>query len=444
MVAEPPKLLALPLALQCRIFSPLPVDARARCAAVSRGVRALLADPRMWTRLELSVASGVTCRISDESLRAAAARAGGALHTLFVSCGDCAVSREGVLVVLTSNARTLRELRFVLEKTTPFTAAYMTALLSAAPELTSLWSVTTVACDMRQALPLLRNDPPYRPLQLLHLLVFPPTTETAEASVASVVALASALRGHVSLCGMGLIQTRLESKVACDALVDALLARRLVKVHFYECIFAPEFANALARLLRRCRTLCFLALSSRERNVEFNTPLLSHPASCATLADALWKNRTLLMFTIDIDTCSEHMPGSVLLSALVGHPTLQKLDCKCSTAPETRNATGAAVGALIAANSPALTALSFSGFIGTDGLGVLCAALPCNTHLRYLDLKDVQIDEACAAEHLLPAVTANRSLRELTVDGDVGSASVDAAIQLVNERAAADAAAAGA
>jgi hypothetical protein len=36
----------------------LPVDERARCATVCRGRRALLADARLWTRLDLSPGSG--------------------------------------------------------------------------------------------------------------------------------------------------------------------------------------------------------------------------------------------------------------------------------------------------------------------------------------------------------------------------------------------------
>lgn len=446
MEPEPFELLALPPALQCRVLALAPVDARARCACASRGMHALLADPSLWRRLDLSDTSGVTCHVGDAALRNVAARAGGALQTLNLTRlrTSSFVSLTELLAVATSNAGTLRELclGYVQLKAVSGTR-FTSALLRAAPRLRIL--KTALACDVQQVLPLLRNFPPYEPLQLHRLHLKPIAGESADASVASIVAVAAALSSQTSLRNLALIGVRLKRSVACNALALALVKLPLVSLEFYACIFGRQFAFALAWLLGQCK-LSVLVLSTKAsgRQAEPVTPLLSQPASCVKLADALWENRTLTCLHIDMDMSSEHLPELTLLSALVRHPTLRTLDCKCSTAPATRNATGAAVGALIAADAPALTALSFSGFVGTDGLGVLCAALPRNTHLRCLDLKDVQMDEACAAEHLLPAVTANRSLHYLTVDGDVGSAPITAAIELVNKRAAADAAAAGA
>jgi hypothetical protein len=74
MEAAGSALSALPPTLAHRIFALLPVDQRARSATVCRGWRALLADACLWTRLDFTEASGVTCRLSGEGLHAAAAR----------------------------------------------------------------------------------------------------------------------------------------------------------------------------------------------------------------------------------------------------------------------------------------------------------------------------------------------------------------------------------
>jgi hypothetical protein len=49
---------ALPLALALKVFTSLPVDARAVCAAVCPAWSAMLKDRRCWTRLDLSPESG--------------------------------------------------------------------------------------------------------------------------------------------------------------------------------------------------------------------------------------------------------------------------------------------------------------------------------------------------------------------------------------------------
>ena len=102
----------LPSALALRIFALVPVDGRMRCAAVRKAWHALLlGSPAAWMRLDLSAASGVTCRASVESLlRGASALAAGALVSLDVS-GRSTLRAEALLEVVAANAATLRELR---------------------------------------------------------------------------------------------------------------------------------------------------------------------------------------------------------------------------------------------------------------------------------------------------------------------------------------------
>ena len=61
------------------MFLLLPVDARLRCSEVDRAWRALLADKTFYSRLNLSLDSGLA-RFSLPLFRAAAAKAGGQLR----------------------------------------------------------------------------------------------------------------------------------------------------------------------------------------------------------------------------------------------------------------------------------------------------------------------------------------------------------------------------
>ncbi len=109
---------------------------------------------------------------------------------------------------------------------------------------------------------------------------------------------------------------------------------------------------------------------------------------------------------------------------------------------EAAAAAGAALGALLAADAPALTELDVSECrLGDAALGPLCDALPRNTHLRSLNLYGNDISEAFAAEQLLPAVRANASLRMLRTPRAPVPSSLDDAQRLVAERAAEEAAA---
>ena len=78
-------------------------------------------------------------------------------------------------------------------------------------------------------------------------------------------------------------------------------------------------------------------------------------------------------------------------------------------------AAGARLAALLAADAPALTELSFfSCDLGEAGLGAVCDALRSNTHLCVLDISYNDVDAPFMRDRLLPAVRTNRSLRSLT------------------------------
>jgi hypothetical protein len=79
---------ALPLPLVLRILASLPADSRLLAAAVCRSWREMLADRSLWTRLDLSPASGVVHWPRKALLLAAAARAGGKLEALTMHVVD--------------------------------------------------------------------------------------------------------------------------------------------------------------------------------------------------------------------------------------------------------------------------------------------------------------------------------------------------------------------
>jgi hypothetical protein len=79
-------------------------------------------------------------------------------------------------------------------------------------------------------------------------------------------------------------------------------------------------------------------------------------------------------------------------------------------------ACAAALGALVAANAPALEQIGLWGCDLRDaGLGPLVDALPSNMHLRTLLCPYNGISAAFARGRLLPAVRANTSLRKLVL-----------------------------
>jgi hypothetical protein len=93
--AAPPAttIASLSRALLARVLARVPVDTRLRCCEVSAGWNDFLASElSLWTALDLSDTSGVTHKVTNALLRAAAAKAGGALTALNVpsfGVGSC-------------------------------------------------------------------------------------------------------------------------------------------------------------------------------------------------------------------------------------------------------------------------------------------------------------------------------------------------------------------
>jgi hypothetical protein len=421
--APPSALAPLPLALALTIFAQLPVDARARCACVCRGWRAALADPALWTRLDVSRTSGVTAAVTDALLRGAAARAGGALQTLDVS-GCSRIWRAALRAVVTAHGGTLRELRACYDVcdlrffrggvvALPLSLGDAQALLRAAPRLRLLDAALGVD-SIEHARIALRSEGLLAPLRVRSLRVGAPTADAAD-----MAALTADVDAHAWLR-----QLRLNCPVAphvAEALVTTALARRFTALHFVECGLSPAAAPALARLLGGGGAVTDLYVSGQADGL---APLLDAPAA-ALLAGALRANATLTSLDLHrLRVWDDVATAATLLGALAGHPSLRALrlwhNCLDEPAAD-RAATGAALGALLVANAPALTELSVADcLLRDDGMAPLLQALRANTHLRVLNCVGNAITGAFAADVLLPAVRANGSLRLLHSGISVG------------------------
>jgi hypothetical protein len=387
----------LPLALALKCFSALPVDARARAACVCRGWHSTLEEPSVWTRLDLSPSSGVAVAVTDAVLAGAAAKARGQLAALDVAdCDDVTV--DALLAVVQANGGALQELRvgaLVEQETqTLLNASCVERLLQAAPQLTAcdaevlgnLFLKNTVD-DARR---MLRNEPPFQPLRLRSLGVdF--DTDTGDDDT-SVLALAADIASHASLMLVELGSVPLTTPAALNAVVDAALARQLVCVRFYHCRLSPASAPALVRLLGSgALTELFI----------YQGEALLDGTSAVLFGDALRANNTITHLRINADVWHDANAAALLLGALTGHSSLSTLDLSQNNGLEVQ---GAALGALVAANAPALTELDVSDSDLNDAaLRPLFEALPASTHLRTLNVAGIDMSEAFARDVLLRA-----------------------------------------
>ena len=468
--SSPTRIDVLPPALLRAIMLRLPCDARARAACVSRSWRDAVADPALWLRLDLSDESGVTCRVDDAALLAAAARAQGRLEVLKVNqeLHEYSVSQAAVHDVAAANAVTLRELRGMRFNTAGEGFAELQELLLAAPALVALEASMSCTCDY--GIILLRNEPPFGPLRMHSMLVHL-DHDSDEDEFRLMAAELIKHRSLTELCvGVDDLTELLTDELSL--VVDAALAVGYHTLELSDAELTPEAAPALARLLSSP------ALTNlRILNDNGFFPLLDAPGY-ALLGDALRSNCTLHKLTLSgviwVDVATE-VPA--LFDALTGHVSLRSLDFRQSYLgaamvdnPFEENPLryeelteqqlieleagiavfGHALGRLVAADAPALKKLkvTFRGPVA-GVLGPLIDALPHNTHLQKLKSWRGNLG-ADFEERLLPAVRTNTSLRKLRLYPSAAAnfagrdAAVDEAVQLVDLREAARVAAAAA
>jgi hypothetical protein len=344
-------------------------------------------------------------------LRCAAARAHG---------GVLALKADGMLLenppaldvvcaVLRANAG-MRELR----TSGTLHAAAISAVLQAAPTLHEFHADVMFGSDeVALARAMLRNEDTFQPMRLrqFHLVGVYKGHE--------LVALARDLAGHASLRDLQLSYCPLVPG-ACDALLDAATTRRLQALHFVNANLSPAAVPRLARLLR--------AGALTELRIENARQRLLDNGSAANLCAALRGNNTLKSITLAGVGLwrNSARAGIAVVRALTAHTSVEKIALFFNAVREPdQAAVGAALGALVAANAPALLTLELGDSrFGDEGLRPLFEALPANTHLRTLCCcANYEVSEACARDVLLlPAVRANTSLRALGFDLEWASA----------------------
>jgi hypothetical protein len=224
-----------------------------------------------------------------------------------------------------------------------------------------------------------------------------------------VLALAADLAAHTSLKDVCLENAPLRTLAALDAVMDAALALRLPALALVGCDITPASAPALARLISGGALTQLHVWNGGEQQ------LLDQPVA-ALVADALRANSTLT--SPKLQACrfwGDAAAAVMVLDALTAHRSLRTLDLNYNLI---QPAFGAALGALVAADAPALHELHLSRIAIDEGgllaLGLLLDALPLNTHLRTLNLTRIRWSNDFARDRLLPAVRANTSLRHLS------------------------------
>jgi hypothetical protein len=449
---------SLPHSLVVRVLAALPPDARLRCAEVCRAWRAAVSDRSLWLRVDLSPASGMTHTLTAALLQSVAARAPGHMQALalpFLSTVADEVTDALLAVleeVLQANSASMRELdttAALFDQAAYFWRATLDDVLAAAPQLHTFR--VNMTAPVGEAARMLRNEAPFGALRVRRVSVRNEAEEEEEEEEgrvddADVLALCAAMRQHACLEGVWLQGVSLDTPAVLDAFVSASVAQSITRVE--RCDLSPASAPALARLLGR-------GALARLDIMGDGVQLLDAPAA-ALLAAALRANTTLRELKLDdVGFWDVVDVGAALLTALEAHPSLRVLNLINNEAPadvRAALAVGASLGALVAANAPALRELYVSYCsLGDAVLARLADALPRNTHLRALHCEDNAMGNVVASDLFLPAVRANASLRELVASawwgGEEDGIAPDEVLQaeaLVKARADADAAASAA
>ena len=426
--------MSLPHAVALRIFAAVPADARARAGLVSRAWRDAIAEPTVWTRLDLSPRSGVLQPVTDALLRGAAARARGQLTTLRLEeCDAEAVSVAVVLEVLEANTGSLHELVYKCAGNIVNPVEVIEDIVQAAPHLQSF--ETEAGLSLEDAIRMLRNEPPFEALRL-NIIELDPPAEGDIVDEDALLTFAAAVSAHASLHTLSL-DTLTLSPAVWDALSAAALACRLRQLEFDRCRVSPSCIPALARLIRGGLTTL---------QIYNNGAQLLDASAAEQLGNAFAASRQLL----EVHLCGVRLwhnddAAVTVLRSLTGHSTLRTLVLGGNHPPDASIA-AATLGALVLANTAALRSLDVEHIIlGDSGLGPLMVALRHNTHLRELRCSNMGMSAEFARTRFLPTVRDNTSLRKLVAsarwgnqaDGQAPPAVLEAEA-LVAARAAAD------
>ena len=385
----PPNVVAL-------FFSLLPLDARLRAREVCRGWRFFLEDACFWTHVDLSKSCGVNPRFlfrEDLALiRAACARAKGALHALDLSGVD-SLSLDEVAELVAENGESLRAL------TTPYSleldAENVARLREAAP-LCVLNCL--VKCDGAEAVAMMRCELvcPY------YLQVDSLDTQQQQTD------FAAALASRTGMKELYLENGNLAGGAELEDLSRATIAAGVERVFFLICRLTPMALPALTLLLRPS---ALRSLSIYNDGVSlFTGPDL--PAFCDALRSNSIPDQIILQ---KCDLWADPADAGMVLAALAARTTPFSLGLDGNRVGETQAqqfAAGTQLAQLITAGG--LEELNLNDCnLGEIGLVPIFKALSRATRLNTLWFNNEEMSREFARDVVLPAVRANTSLRRL-------------------------------
>jgi len=135
------------------------------------------------------------------------------------------------------------------------------------------------------------------------------------------------------------------------------------------------------------------------------------------IGEAVQKDKCIKALTLKALGVFDSGPNTFVpfLARLTSHPSLQSLAITNDPVGQHAEAAGTALGSLVGANSPALTALAIwqTGNLYDVGMAPILAALEMNSHLKMLKCNGNGASHAFARAHLLPAIQAS-NLRSLS------------------------------
>ena len=440
----------LPHTLLHAILLRLPSDERSRVATVCRTLHDVVANPVLWTEVDLTRES-VACSLINPS-RIVLALAPRLAATRVLRLQASPETREQATVVLEmlravlrvkreGFAPCLRELAVAGALQTSVTSEeyeaerlqVCRALLTEAPKLTRLevtepWSNSAPASALL-TLPGLR----------IHTLrwLSGRLTDTAPLMIDALAALVRH-DGLQELSIPGSTTHLLELSSLMPRVMDVALARRLTALNVSGVRDAPSLVPLMVRLLRESTTL---------RSLYLGQGMLFETHSATPFAAALRANTTLQeleLRDVGMWVDGSEDAGVAVCAALEGHPSITRV----SFAEMRGNgrlhprALDASLDALLRANAPALMTLNVSLRVAGRNayLPRMFSALAHNMHLRSLLFTGLARDAAFLRNTVLPGVRGNTSLRELHLryrgepDADVRNAITEAEL-LVKARA---------
>ncbi len=476
----------LPLPLAVSVFAHVPLHERARCACVSRGWRAMLRDPALWSVLDFGAVPREL--LSAALVRGVAARGASAVRELHAWRATAPHDDDALLLpllqeVVRANAGALRQLhvgdlqphaRDQYGRAHHFDAAELEALLWCAPRLERLEASLSEMRVERVCALLARA-----PLRLHELDFAFPTHGELDAhydfgAAAAMLSCGLAAASHTGLRSLTISGLLGDDEGALSALAPGVAAcPRLAALRIVSCELAADCDGALAAVLAGCDALEELSIDCTDDNsVQATVSPLLPPDERPEDVDGIGADEEAYVFALhgfaqlcavlpsrrrlrSVQLLGVNLEGAprataALLAALGACPRFEQLTLQARLSAHDADALCLALASLLTAAPMVELRLHGCG-LNDNAMRPLLAALWRAPHLRCFswreddaalryDARSAGDDDSLFRDIILPAVQAPERLTELALPS--GCALVRSARALADAHAAATAAAA--